>query len=172
MWVQRWIGDDNAPQMLPHKNRKGPHNGVPESEMKVNWTDTFQWLTKWKKILLKTRKRNRKYYEESNDPLYILDNVGSYTFSPYKVVWREQNREMVACVVSKKKSKPLSGKLIIPDLKVLFCPFEKEDEAHYLCAILNSKIVTDIIEGYTIETQRGIDILDIIAVPKYKQKSG
>ena len=169
--IDRWGVNSFSYVLLPHKNRRGPHNGVPESEMKVNWTNTFQWLTKWKKILLETRKRNSKYYEESKDPFYILDNVGTYTFSPYKVVWREQNREMVACVISKKRSAPLANKLIIPDSKVLFCPLESEDEAHYLCAILNSKVVTDIIEGYTIETQRGIDILDNIAVPKYDAKN-
>lgn len=153
--------------MLPHQNKKGPHNGVSESELKVSYTATFEWLSYWKKVLLETRERNSKFYDPKLDPFYVLDNVGLYTFSPFKVAWREQNKQMVACVLSVKPIEPLAGKLIIPDSKVLFCPLQHEDEAHFLCALLNSKPVTDIIEGYTLELQRGIDILENIRITKY-----
>jgi len=74
---------------------------------------------------------------------------------------------MVSCVISTNPDEPLKGKLIIPDSKVLFCPLQNEKEAYYLCAILNSKIVTDLIEGYTLELQRGTDILEYIKIPKF-----
>ena len=77
---------------------------------------------------------------------------------------------MIACVISTKSIAPLAGKLVIPDSKVLFCPMENEDEAHYLCALLNSKPVTDIIEGYTLELQRGTDILRNIKIGKFDSK--
>lgn len=153
--------------LLPHDNKKGPHNAIPESELKVNYTKTYEWLIKWKKLLLETRERNGKFYDSKIDPFYSLDNVGLYTFSPFKVVWREQNKEMVSCVVSVKMDRPLIHKIIIPDSKVLFCPLSNVDEAHYLCAILNSKPVKEIIEGYTIELQRGIDILNYIKIPRF-----
>jgi SAM-dependent methyltransferase len=153
--------------MLPHMNKKGPHNGVPESELKVRYTATYEWLSYWRDVLIETRERNSKFYDSRLDPFYILDNVGTYTFSPFKVAWREQNKRMIACVLSTKPTEPLAGKLVIPDSKVLFCPMNNEDEAHYLCALLNSKPVTEIIEGYTLELQRGIDILENIRITKY-----
>lgn len=156
--------------LMPHENKKGVHNAVAEDELKVKYTDTYEWLAYFKKVLLETRKRNSKYFDEQRDPFYFLDNVGQYTFSPWKVVWREQNKQMIACVVSTKQESPLMGKLIIPDSKVLFCPLENKDEAHYLCAVLNSKPITDLIEGYTLELQRGIDILENIKIPKYDSK--
>lgn len=157
--------------IMPHKNKKGVHNAVPEDELKVKYTATYEWLSYFKQVLLETRKRNGKFFNDQLDPFYSLDNVGTYTFSTWKVVWREQNRQMVACVISAKPDEPLKGKLIIPDSKVLFCPLEDPKEAYYLCAFLNSKIVTDIIEGYTIELQRGIDILDNIRIPKFDSEN-
>ena len=150
---------------------KGVHNAVSEKELKVNHTDTYKWLSYFKKVLLETRKRNSKFYDEKRDPFYFLDNVGTYTFSPYKVVWREQNKRMIACVISTKPSGNLKGKPIIPDSKVLFCPLDDEGEAHYLCAVLSSKPITDLIEGYTLELQRGIDILENIKIPKFDPKN-
>ncbi|MDD5703012.1 MAG: hypothetical protein PHU23_13295, partial [Dehalococcoidales bacterium] len=156
--------------LMPHENKKGVHNAIPEDELKIKHTTTYEWLSYFKKILLETRKRNSKFFDEERDPFYFLDNVGTYTFSPWKVVWREQNKRMIACVISIKHDRPFKGKLIIPDSKVLFCPLENKKEAHYLCAVLNSKPITDLIEGYTLELQRGIDILENIKIPKFDSK--
>lgn len=156
--------------LMPHENKKGVHNAISEDELKTKYTATYEWLVYFRKVLLETRKRNSKFFDVTRDPFYFLDNVGQYTFSSWKVVWREQNKRMIACVISTKQENPLKGKLIIPDSKVLFCPLENEDEAHYLCAILNSKPITDLIEGYTLELQRGIDILENIRIPKFDPK--
>lgn len=156
--------------LMPHENIKGCHNAIPEDELKIKYTATYEWLSYFKKVLLATRKRNSKFFEEKRDPFYFLDNVGSYTFSPWKVAWREQNKRMITCVISTKQENTLKGKLIIPDSKVLFCPLENKDEAYYLCGVLNSKPVTDLIEGYTLELQRGVDILENIKIPKFDPK--
>ena len=126
--------------LLPHENRKGVHNAVPESTMKVDYTDTYAWLLKWRKILEDTKARNSKFYRKGIDPFYERDNVGPYTFAPFKVAWIEQNTQMIACVVSTAPAGPLAGKLVIPELQSLyFAPIETEIEAHYLCAIWNSR---------------------------------
>ena len=41
----------------------------------------------------------------------------------------------------------------------------------YLCAVINSPIVAKIIEAYTIDTQRGVDILNNIAIPKFDESN-
>ena len=108
--------------LLPHENRKGVHNAVPESTMKVDYTDTYAWLLKWRKILEDTKARNSKFYRKGIDPFYERDNVGPYTFAPFKVAWIEQNTQMIACVVSTAPAGPLAGKLVIPDSKVTIRP--------------------------------------------------
>jgi len=139
--------------------------------MKVKYTKTYEWLAHWTDVLIETRKRNSKFYDPKYDPFYVLDNVGLYTFMPFKVAWREQNKRMLSCVISKKDKGLLSGKMIIPDSKVIFCAVDNEDEAHFLCAILNSKVVTEVIDAYAIETQRGTDIFHNIAIPDFDMTS-
>lgn len=153
--------------LLPHENRKGVHNAVPEAVMKVRYTDTYRWLLKWHDILEQTRARNSKFFRPGSDPFYERDNVGPYTFSPFKVAWKEQHKQMIACVVTTAPSGPLAGKVIVPDSKVLFVPVDTEDEAHYLCAVLNCRSATDLIEGYTLSLQRGIDVLEHVRIPRF-----
>ncbi|MGD0784494.1 MAG: N-6 DNA methylase [Sedimentisphaerales bacterium] len=155
--------------IMPHENKKGVQNEIAEDILRVNYTATYEWLSYFKKVLKETRKRNSKFYTDER-PFYFLDNVGTYTFAPYKVVWKEQGKNMISCVVSTKHDGVLKGKQIIPDSKVLFCALDDKEEAYYLCAILNSKPITDLIEGYTINLQRGTDILENVKIPKYDSK--
>lgn len=53
------------------------------------------------------------------------------------------------------------------DSKVLFVALDNEMEAYYLCGLMNSQIVEDIVKGYTINTNRGVDIVKNINFPKF-----
>jgi hypothetical protein len=125
----------------------------------------------FKDLLLETRIRNAKFFDKDQFPFYRLDNIGDYTYMPYKVLWREQSREMTATVVSTINDPFLGVKTVVSDSKVLYVSFDTETEAHYLCGILNSRIIGDIIEAYTIETQRGIDVVHNINIPKFDKSN-
>lgn len=154
--------------LIPHYDTgDGIYRGVPEHDMKINYPETYSWLDYFRDLLLETRERNAKFFDAKSFPFYRLDNVGPYTFMPYKVVWREQHKKMTACVIGSVEDPYLGKKTIVTDSKVLFCALDNEDEAHYLCAIINSPTISEIIEAYTIETQRGVDILKNIKIPKY-----
>lgn len=58
-------------------------------------------------------------------------------------------------------------KTIVVDSKVLMLGLENEDEAYYVCGIINAKDIVDIIDGYAISTNRGIDVLKYLAIPKF-----
>jgi hypothetical protein len=156
--------------IMPHENKKGVENEIPEATLRVDYTATYEWLSYFKDVLSATRKRNSKFWTEKR-PFYFLDNIGPYSFAPYKVAWKEQGKDMVSCVVSTMHDGVLKGKQVMPDSKVLFCPLDDKEEAHYLCAILNSKPITELIEGYTLDLQRGIDILENVNIPKYDSKN-
>lgn len=169
--IEKWGIKSYVYILLPHYNTGSSiYRGVPESDIKIQYPKTYSWLYQFKDILLKTRIRNAKFFDKEKFPFYRLDNVGPYTFMPYKVVWREQSKKMTACVVSEVNDPFLGPKVIIPDSKVLYCSFQNEDEAHYLCAVINSPTIAQIIQGYTIDTQRGIDILENIRIPQYNPK--
>lgn len=166
--IEKWGINSNLYMVVPHYNSgKSIYSGIPENELKTRFPKTFEWLNYFHDVLLKTRITSGKFFNKETQPFYRLDNVGPYTFQKYHVVWREQNKNMVSCVVSEIDCEHLGNKAVVFDSKVLFCPLDNEDEAHYLCALLNSEVITKIIDSYTISTNRGIDVLKNIKISKY-----
>ena len=109
----------------------------------------------------------KKHYSNVCIPEYVLYNIGEYTSAPYKVVWKAlASKGMEACVISEYK-----GKMIIPDHNNIMIPFENEKEAHYLCSVLNAKIIGQFIDSY-ISWFKSNHILENINIPKYDEKNG
>ena len=74
---------------------------------------------------------------------------------------------MKSCVVSTINHEGLGDKTVLTDSKVLFLSFDSEDEAYFVCGILNSANIEIVIQNYTINTNRGIDIVNNIKIPQY-----
>lgn len=101
---------DTVPRQRAWSNRRFvalivPHNkhfkyGIPESDLAKNAPETFLWLRYYQKELIETRIQNGKFFNPKFHPFYRLDNVGEYTYAPYKVLWKEQTSSMSAVVVS------------------------------------------------------------------------
>lgn len=114
--------------------------------------------------LLETRGIYQKHLKNSNVPIHGLYDIGRYTFSEYKVVWKALASGMVATVIDN-----ANEKMIIPDHNVLMIPFENADEAFYLCGILNSQIVNDFVKAY-ISWFYSSHILEHLNIPNYNKK--
>lgn len=170
--IDKWGINSYLFMVVPHASSgKGIYRGVDVKELKTKYNKTYNWLFHFKDLLLETRIRSGKFFDKDQFPFYRLDNVGEYTFKPYKVLWREQSRVMTAAVVSSITDKHLGEKTVVTDSKVLYVSFDTEIEAHYMCAILNSRTIGEIIEAYTIDTQRGVDIVNNINIPQFDPKN-
>lgn len=170
--IDKWGINSNLFMVVPHySNGKAVYRGVPVEELQAQYKETYKWLFYFHDLLLETRIRSAKFFNEKDFPFYRLDNIGDYTFSKYKVLWREQSSQMTSVVVSELDTTYLSKKLVVTDSKVLYVSFEDKAEAHYLCAILNSKIIGKIIKSYTIDVQKGIDIVKNIKIPKFNPEN-
>lgn len=102
-------------------------------------------------------------------PPYVIYNSGSYTFSPYKVVWAELSTTFEAAVFCD-ASVPLIGKRpFVPDHKVYFADFTNEKEAHFVCGLLNSTLVREYIESHTIQIQVS-NIFKHLNIPRFNEK--
>jgi len=166
--IDKWGINSYLYIVLPHENKgKGIYRGIVEKKLKSHYPKTYKWLYYFKDLLLETRIRSGKFFDAKQFPFYRLDNVGPYTFSKYKVVWREQSKKMTACVISSCNDQFINRKIFVNDSKVLYCSFNEENEAHYLCGVINSNIISEIIESYTIDIQKGIDIVKNIRIPNY-----
>ncbi len=105
---------------------------------------------------------------------YSLSKVGNYTYSPFKVTFRD-NTKLSAAVVEKVKTP--WGEDVMP-ICAKHCPYISknidgcdisEDEAYYLCGILNTPIVQQYFK-FTYST-RSYSINFNIKMPLYDKKN-
>jgi hypothetical protein len=116
-------------------NQASDEDGVPLLEARSTWN---------------TRMR------PTGAPFYAVYNVGSYTFSKYKVVWAEMAGSIAAAVVSTQKlPHGLGTKPVVPDHKIYFVATNNENEAHFLCSMLNSEPVRTFVNSFTVKIQVG-----------------
>ena len=166
--IEKWGINSYIYMLVPHSSKgEALYRGIPTETLQAKYYRTYDWLYYFHDLLRDTRIRSAKFFDVNQFPWYRLDNVGDYTFKPYKVLWQEQAKSLDCCVVSTIRDEFVFDKIVVTDSKVLFVPFDSEDEAHYLCGVLNSKIVEQIIQGYTIDTNRGTDIVKNIRIPRF-----
>jgi hypothetical protein len=134
-----------------------------ESDFRRQYSPTYRYFRRMNRVrgrdgvpLLEGRSTWRTRMKSTGAPFYSIYNVGSYTFSPYKVVWAEMAGSIEAAVVSS-ETLPygLGTKPVVPDHKVYFVATDAEDEAHFLCAMLNSEPVRIFVDSFTIKIQVG-----------------
>lgn len=171
--IERWRIKSHEFMLVPHDSDN--LYGISEEQLCIKAPATYDWLSFYYKGLLDSRIQNGKFFNKEIHPFYRLDNVGKYTFSKWKVLWKEQSGTMSAVVVGsyyKSLGEPDSklfkeDKTIVVDSKVLMLEVSSEEEAHYVCGIINAPIVREVIDGYAIQTNRGTDVLKYLSIPKF-----
>ncbi|MFX0067191.1 MAG: class I SAM-dependent DNA methyltransferase, partial [Candidatus Hermodarchaeota archaeon] len=120
--------------------------GFSEEWVNINFPKTYEYLHSFKKILLSRKSKYIKNMIQKGAFFSIID-VGRFTYASYKVVWSRMGNKLAACVVSRINDEYLGEKLVLPDTALAFTPTTSEEEAHYVCAIMNSSIVDMIIRS-------------------------
>ncbi|MCD6470940.1 N-6 DNA methylase, partial [bacterium] len=168
--IQRW-GIIQSFFVLLVNDKDNPMRGYPEATMKDKWPLTFSYLIRFRNQLLQ-RTSYKKFHAKSKAPFYSQYNIGHYTFSRYKVVWKRMATDIYASVISGIKT-PFGWRQVIPlDTTVIF-PVDNEMEAHYLCAIINSKPVRDFIKSFS-SAGRGFgtpSVMKYVGIPKFDPKN-
>ena len=144
--------------------------GYPEVEMKERWPKTYSYLRLFEgnasnpvRGTLRGRALYKRYYSQSA-PFYSMYNVGPYTMSKHKVVWREQSSFFQAAYVGPNEDKP-----IVPDHKLMLVSCSNEVEAHFLVGMLNSSPSMLAICSYVLSTSTSTHVLNNIAVPEFEK---
>jgi len=141
--------------------------GYAEEVMKKKWPRTYGYLIKFRQTLL-NRAMYKKYHEDSGNPFYSQFNIAEYSFAKYRVIWKHMSNDMFAAVVSYYKT-PFGFKPLISTHTTSLIEIEDENEAHYICAILNSNPVRDFIKSYS-SAGRGFgtpSVLSYVGIIKY-----
>jgi methylase of polypeptide subunit release factors len=143
--IKRWaFGHIIFLLMVQDPGKRAPY---PQEMMKNKWPRTYNYLIKFKEILLKRGSKTIRKLAE-NTEFYAMFGIEKKTVSPYKVVWKAMSNDIYACVISQIKT-DIGFKIVIPLHTTSFFATDSESEAHYLCAIINSKPVRDFIKSFS-----------------------
>jgi hypothetical protein len=112
---------------------------------------------------LRGRALYRQYFKPT-DPFYSMYNVGSYTLSPWKVLWPEVGNSVRAGVCGPQTVD--TEKPVLPDHTVVAVSCESKQEAHYICALLNSAPAQLAISGYIV-LHPSPHVLENISIPQF-----
>lgn len=124
-----------------------------ENELINKYPKIYGYLNRFKQELL-TRVVLKKYFTKAN-PFYSIYDLGDFD-SNYKIVFPRIGYRPEFTVVSKIDDKFLGTKSFVVDGTCMFIPMENEDEAHYICAILNSKVIREKIDSLSAKGKSGI----------------
>lgn len=104
-----------------------------------------------------------------NKPFYGLFGLGQYTHAPYKVCWVGLGFQPRFAVIEEINEPLLGPKTIIPDGTIYFMPFQQRDEAHFVCALLNSELVCKFLSARSGKSKRGLSkkVVEQLALPKF-----
>lgn len=134
----------------------------------VSAPGTFRFLRRFE-----TELRGRSSYKrfQRNQPYWSLWSTGTYTFSPFKVVWKEMSGgRFVAASIGSFDDPVLGRKIVIPDHKVYFVPVATEDEAAFLCGLLNAPAVSRAIGAYAAQLSLGVSVIEYLKIPRYSKR--
>jgi hypothetical protein len=119
----------------------------PESWMIDHVPLTYAYLQQFRSILLSRGSRAVREFAEATE-FYAMYGIGPYSVARYRVVWKRMASRLTAAVLSTARTPFGSRPLVSTDTTSFFATGEKE-EAHYLCAILNSGIVNQFIKSFS-----------------------
>lgn len=147
--------------------------GIPLGEL-----EQYHYLARYLRTYerqLRLRASFRRYHKPRDAPYWSLWDCGPYTFSAYKVVVREIAQRTIAAVINtladgnSPLQQVLAGKQIVPDHKLFFLSTESEDEAHYLCALLNSPSAVCLLKAWGAQRHIGVKaFLERLRPPQYR----
>ena len=166
--IKRWGIKIEIFIFLTHNKDGKP---IDEIELKTNFPRTYNYLTKFKSDLLSINAKSTKRIREQK-VFYAMFGVDKGTFSNFKVIWKRMSNDIFAAVVSEIKT-PYGYKKIIPLDTTSFFATDNESEAHYLCAIINSKPVRDFIKSFS-SAGRGFgtpSVMEHVGIPKFDPKN-
>lgn len=125
----------------------------------------FRLLTRFRDILEKRSSYSR--FQKGKAPFWSIWSTGSYTFAPYKVVWKEMSGKGFYAAYVHEAAFLNGKKRIVPDHKVYFVPLETEEEAAYLTAFLNARIVSSAVNAYSSALSLGTSVTDYLRIPPF-----
>jgi hypothetical protein len=170
--VQRWKAQPSAWILITHLPGMGL-KAIPEKEMQTQYPRTYGYLKRFEEVL-RERAAFKRYFTRKDKngrivetgPFYSMFDVGTYTFAPWKVVWRYVASDFIVAV-----AEPHNGRPVVPNEKLMLVACGGEQEAHYLCATLNSSPIRLAVRGFFVQTQIAPHVIERLRIPRFDRKN-
>lgn len=159
--TKKWNSSSVINIIVPQDLQKR-HNGMAEQLLKRNYPLTLEYLNNFRNEL-SSRATYKKFLKPNNLPFYSLYDIKGYTFSNYKVVWKEISKVVESSVITKTNSK-----VIVPDHKLVFVNFDNKSESHYFCSLINSSPFEFFVLSSSVSTQLPPKVLKEILIPQFE----
>ena len=127
-------------------------SGIDAAIMREKYPKTLAYLSRFES-LLRHRAAYRRY--QQHGPFWSMYNVGPYTVAPIKVVWRRMDRQIRAAVLQPWECPLLGLRPAIPQETCVLVAVSTAEEAHYLCAALNSAVVDFLVRSHSVRGGKG-----------------
>lgn len=158
-----------------------PFNAVPEADLRILVPQrgmhgdpdlptasphTFKFLNRFKSQL--EQRSSLKRFQKGQE-FYSLWSTGSYTFAPFKVLWREMGNTFAAAYIGSASIEHAGEKIVIPDHKLYFIPVDSEPEAAYLTGFLNAPTISKAVSAYAAQLSLGASVAEYLNIPKFDE---
>jgi len=164
--IEKWKYRSENYVIVPH-TKATSWRAIDESTMKSNFPRTYSYLDGFREFL-----RNRPDYllRRKRYPFYIMFNAHRISFMPYKVVWKRMASKMEAVVLHPIDDRDIGRKVPILQETLSYIPLKVENEAHFLCAILNAVEINALVRSFSQMGGKSFatpSILDQVRIPRY-----
>jgi hypothetical protein len=155
----RAVPDPDFKVLVPQRGMHGDAN-LPTKAPR-----THQFLAAFE-TWLRRRGSYRRY--QSKQPYWSTWSTGPYTFSKYKVLWKEMSGSRFCAGYIGRFNDPVLGrKIVVPDHKLYFVPVSTLNEARYLTGILNAPAIASAIAGYAAQLSLGTSVIENLTIPEF-----
>jgi hypothetical protein len=141
--------------------------GIDEPTLAGRYPLTYQYLKRFEPLLV-SRAAYRRY--QNGGPFYAMYDVGPYTLSAAKVVWRRMDRQTNAAVVEVLDGPRLGPRPVIPQETCVLVACDSAVEAYYLCGLLNSSLVNFLVIAHSVRGGKGFGspaMLDVLRLRRF-----
>ncbi len=164
--VQQWRCMNRGRAILIAQNPQ-TRAGWDRQTMVQKYPKTLEYLLYFQDIL---ERRAAQIRYQNRSEFYSMYNVGEYTFSPWKTVWRRMDSRIRAVAVGPRPLFDLFPRPVFPQETCCFIPTTSPDEAYYLAGVLNSSEANQRAQGSCVAGSKGFGsprILSFIPLLQY-----
>jgi N-6 DNA Methylase len=126
--------------------------------------NTLRFLTRFKDEL-ERRASYRRF--QRGQPFWSTWSTGPYTFSKFKVLWKEMSGGGFCAAYIGEVDDPILGcRTAVPDHKLYMVPVDTVDEASFLTGLLNAPTIATAVSAYAAALSLGTSVIEYLKIPE------